>query len=151
MKNTKSAVYSISGICRLLKLSRGQFYILLRAGIFPPSLKDQRTGRSYYNEELKELCLNVKTTGISYDGTKFHLFYEPRKELGKSRKKRNADNTDYSEYIEILKQMGIQGVKSKDIDNAIRTVFPDGRPEDEGTLLRDLFKYFKNNIRTEEQ
>ncbi len=141
--NNKQAVYSISATCRLLKLSRGQFYLLQKAGIFPPSLKDNRTGRSYFNEELKNACIEIKTTGIGYNNQQ-HLFYEPRKEVGKPRRKRNNGNHKYSDVIEMLKQMGIPNVTAKEIDSALPKIYSDDVPEDHWVLLRDLFKYFKN-------
>jgi hypothetical protein len=141
--NNKQAVYSISATCRLLKLSRGQFYLLQKAGIFPPSLKDNRTDRSYFNEELKNVCLEIKRSGIGFNN-QYHLFYEPRKDVGKPRRKRNNDNHKYSDVIEMLKQMGIPNVTAKEINSALPNIYPDGVPEDQGILLRDLFKYFKN-------
>ncbi len=140
--NKKQAVYSISSICRLMKLSRAQFYNLQKYGIFPPPLKDERTGRSYYDEELKDLCLQVKSSGMSFDGKKFHLFYETRKAPGKSRQKKNGEN-NYAQMIEVLKQMGISDITIQDVIAAVPNLFPDEIP-DEGILLTELFKYFSN-------
>ena len=106
MDNTQF-IYSISATCRLLKLSRGQFYLLQKSGVFPPSLTDERTKRSYFSEELKDICLEIKKTGIGYHG-QYHLFYEPRKEPGKPRKRANSKNEKYEDVIEMLKQMGIE-------------------------------------------
>jgi len=125
-----------------MKLSRAQFYNLQKDCIFPPPLKDERTGRSYFDEELKDLCLQVKSTGMSYDGQKHHLFYEPRKCPGKSRKKTNGEN-NYSAIIETLKNMGISDIKIQDVISGVKILFPNEIP-DEGILLRELFKYFKN-------
>lgn len=142
--NNNQAVYSITKVCKILKLSRAQFYNLQKDGVFPPCLKHEKTNRSYMDENLKNQCLEIKKTGISFDGSKFHLFYEPRKETGKPRKKHNGTN-QYAVVIETLKQMGIKKISQDDINNAIAEIFPDEIPADEGVLIRELFKYFKNN------
>jgi hypothetical protein len=118
MDNYNQAIYSISSICRILKLSRGQFYILQKVGIFPSSLKDEKTKRSYYNEEMKTICLEIKKTGIGFNG-QYHLFYETRKEPGKPCKKRNGENGKYTDIIEMLKSMGISNITTKEIENAL--------------------------------
>ncbi len=144
MHTTKQSIYSISAICRLLKLSRGQFYNLQKKGIFPPSLKDERTGRSYFNEELKNICIEIKKTGVGYN-QQYHLFYETRKKPT-VRKHNNNIEDKYSDIIEMLKQMGLSGIFNEDISSALSQIYSDSNiPEDEGILVSELFKYFKNN------
>ena len=47
------AVCSVTEQCRALKLSHDQFYNLQNMGIFPKGLKDERTGRPYFDMKLQ--------------------------------------------------------------------------------------------------
>jgi hypothetical protein len=141
-KNTK-AVFSIRDICAALELSRARFYQLLNAGILPLPLYDLHTKRPFYNFELQEQCRQVKETCIGING-QYILFYTPRRRpqsnSGKSLKK--ADPV-YQEIIEMLSGMGLV-VSDKDVELAIKEVYPQGMQEqDQGLVVRELFRFLK--------
>ena len=139
-----SAIYSIKAVCKLLRLSRSQFWNLQKQGIFPVCLKDQTTGRHYFNEELKDVCVEVRKTGIGINGY-HHLFYDPRKPSCKPRKVKSQNNGEMSAYLEILKSMGLDGITAKEIELAIISMYQDDVPTEEGIMIRDLYRYFRNS------
>ena len=143
MKNN-TAIYSIKSVCKLLKLSRGQFWNLQKEGIFPECLTDSMTGRHYFNEELKDICLQVRKTGIGVNNC-FHLFYDPRQNTGKPRQSKPQNNTMVSAYLDTLRSMGIADITAKDINAALTTLYQDKIPAQEGVVVRDLYRYFRNS------
>jgi len=142
--NNNNAIYSIKAVCKLLKLSRGQFWNLQKKGIFPECLEDPVTGRHYFNEELKDICIEVRKTGIGVNNC-FHLFYDPRQNPGKPRHSKYSNNTTVSGYLDTLQSMGIADITIKDINAALQTLYPDESPSEEGVVVRDLYRYFRNS------
>lgn len=145
IQHTK-AVFSIKEICEILQLSRARYYQLLQAGMLPQPLYDIHTKRPFYNLELQAQCRQVKETCVGMNG-QYILFYTPRKKLqsnaGKALKK---NGTFHQEIIDILFEMGLD-VSGKDVESAMKTVFPQGIQDgqDPTLIAREIFRYFKRN------
>ncbi len=141
--NNFKAVCSVTELCRNLKLSRAQFYNLQNMGVFPKGLKDERTGRPYFDTDLQRACLQIRSSGMAHNGQPY-LFYSPRTNPGKPRSKRDKSvNNKYKDYASTLEQMGLEA-SVEQISNALVELYPDGSGNiDEGVVIRELFRHLK--------
>jgi hypothetical protein len=99
---TYKTVCSVTELCKDLGISRAQFYNLQNMKVFPKGLKDERTGRPYFNVELQISCHQTRSTGIGHNGQPY-LFYSPRTNPGKPRTKVSKPvNGKYKEYASTL-------------------------------------------------
>lgn len=146
MSNLKPII-SVIEMAKSVGLSRARFYQLLEQGIFPQPLYCIRTKRPFFNIELQQACHDVKNTGIGFNN-QFILFYSPRKNNSNniSPKRKTRTNNKYDELSETLTQMGLNNINSLKIEGAINEIYPDEIPNDEGVILRELFRYFKDNL-----
>jgi len=142
-KNYKS-VCSVTDLAKQLSLSRSRFYQLQKQGIFPASLRDQRTGRPFFDDQLQKTCIEVRKTGVGVNGQCI-LFYNPRtRPNNKYTRKIAQENNRHSDITSALNQMGLS-VSTTDVSKAIISLYPQGLPKekDQGTVIRELFRYFK--------
>ena len=141
-KNFK-AVCSVTCLCKDLELSRAQFYNLQNMGVFPKGLKDERTGRPYFDVELQQICHQIRSTGIGHNGQPY-LFYSPRINPGRPRSKGGKTvNGKHKDYAETLHQMGLEA-SVEQVSKAISVVYPDGTDGiDDGVVIRELFRHLK--------
>ena len=138
-------VCSVTELCKDLEISRAQFYNLQNMEVFPKGLKDERTGRPYFNVELQRACHQTRSTGIGYNGQPY-LFYSPRTNPGKPRSKVSKSvNGKYKEYASTLEQMGLS-VSVEQISKALSELYQDGSDcIDEGIVTRELFRHLKGS------
>jgi hypothetical protein len=148
-------VCSVSELAKALKLSRGRFYQLIERGAFPPPIYDLKTRRPYYTLELQQICHEVRSTNIGYDGRPI-LFYTPRrkKETSESpafsaeKRKKAVSNPQYQELADALANMGLSNVNSQQIQDALTVLFPGQNVNalDHGLVIRQLFRHFKMRV-----
>ena len=145
---------SVSDLARKVELSRARFYNLVNNNIFPYPVYDIKTRRPFYPQHLQEICLKIKRTHISLEGNPV-LFYSARKNNSAKKQKLASNGSDkitkkhniqYQELTETLKQMGLKNIDYTQVDSAVNELYPDELPEDEGEILRDLFRYFKQKL-----
>ena len=143
MSNLKPII-SISDTCKLLEMSRARFYQLLYIGIFPQPLYHIRTRRPFYDIRLQQRLLEIRETGIGYNG-EYILFYSPRKKDAQSVKRKNSKTTNpiYKEYVDTLNSVGLE-CSVKDISKAVLKLYPDGIEGAEGVVIRELFRFLKS-------
>jgi len=146
MSNLKPII-SISEMCKILNLSRGRFYQLLKSGFFPKTLTDDRSKRPYYNQELQEKCLECRQSGIGVNGS-YMLFYSPRKNENisdlKSRKKKI--DPALKELTDTLKTMGIETTVEQ-VQKSLSELYPSGTEKvEQGVVIRELFRYLKSQM-----
>ena len=99
-----------------------------------------RTRKPYFDKNLQKQCLQVRQTGIGFNNHPI-LFNAPRQSQP-SIKRPKVDNK-LKDLAQTLKQMGIQANHTQ-LHQAIQSLYPDGLSQiDEGVVIRDLFKYFK--------
>lgn len=141
-KNFK-AICSVTALCKDLGLSRAQFYNLQNMGVFPKGLKDERTGRPYFDTELQRNCHQIRSSGIGHNGQPY-LFYSPRTNPGKPRSKGDKSiNSKYKDIASTLEQMGLS-VSVEQVSEAMSEVYPDGSDSiDDGVVIRELFRFLK--------
>lgn len=102
---TKSAV-SVTEMARMVGLSRGRFYQLVRRGTFPPADQDAVTGRPCYFEEKQRQVLEVRRRNCGVDGSPI-LFYSRRRDLGQTKapprpSKPKVQVSNYADVIDYL-------------------------------------------------
>jgi hypothetical protein len=145
--NLKQAC-SVIEMIRTLEISRARFYQLIERGIFPSPIYDLRTKRPFYNVELQQVCLEVKESNIGFNG-QYVLFYSPRKNSAviKSSKKSASNDEPFVELTDTLKRMGLDLDVNK-VKKAMAELYPNGTDGsvDQGVIIRDLFRYFKNGV-----
>ena len=141
LDNDLRAVCSVTELTKKLGLSRARFYQLQKMGIFPMPLYCTRTKRPFYPLELQQKCIDIRKTGIGFNG-QATIFYASRKNI--SQKSPGQLDHQYEELADILSQMGLNVTCNK-VRKAIKALYPTGLAQcsDEGMVIRDLFRYFK--------
>src|SRR5271156_6193222 len=71
------AVVSVAEMARMCGLSRARFYQLVEAGVFSPPLYRIDTKRPFFNQEMQEVCLEVRRKNCGINGRPV-LFYARR-------------------------------------------------------------------------
>ncbi len=145
------SVCSVSELAKLLNLSRARFYQLINLGKFPSPVYNIHTKRPCYTQELQEICLRIRRTNIAFDNTPI-MFYSPRKKkilppkisAPKITDKSIEPNSQYEDFVENLNEMGLTGINYEQVETSIKEKYPNGLPDDEGTILRDLFNHFRH-------
>lgn len=135
---------SVSSLCRLLNMSRSQFYLHVSRGTFHAPLRLTTTGRPYFTASMAEEILNVRETGIGVNG-EYVLFYERRDEKPKPSKKMPTPN--HAELIESLEQLGLRDLSNEKVEAALASTFPGGvSGEEPGIVLRRVFVTLKRLV-----
>lgn len=139
-----SSVITVTAMAKKVGLSRARFYQLQREGFFPAPLYCLRSHRPYFDVQLQQQCVEVKSSGIGVNNCPI-IFYSPRQNNVTTTLKKKASQNTYPKIRETLKQMGIV-VSAKEVSDALSQVCPGGISEstDKGEVVRDLFKFFKN-------
>ena len=136
-------IVSITEIAQMLQLSRARFYQLLEQGFFHKPKYDDRSKRPYYDLALQQKCLEYRQSGIGSDGS-FMLFYSPRKKENVSDLKRKRIDPVVKELTETLETMGLE-TTAKQVQQGLIEIYPDGIGEEEqGLVVRGLFRYLKS-------
>jgi hypothetical protein len=139
------AVYSIRDTCEALQLSRARFYQLLKAGILPQPMYDDRSKRPFYTLELYEKCCQVKETCTGINN-QYILFYTPRQKpqsnAGRSLKKKESEHQD---IVETLIGMGLD-VSKRDVNAAVRELYPNGIEGHQGLVIREIYRFLKKKM-----
>ena len=146
MSNLKPII-SISEMCKILNLSRGRFYQLLKSGFFPKTLTDDRSKRPYFNQELQGKCIECRQSGIGVNGS-YMLFYSPRKSETVSEMKRGKQKIDpaLKELTDTLKTMGLETTVEQ-VQKYLLEIYPSGVDKiEQGVVIRELFRFLKSQM-----
>ena len=149
MERTLPEIISINQLCSLMGISRSRYYQILSEGlILPPTHSDSK--RPYFTREMALRNLAVKKNNFGVNG-KICLFYNvrdspisssknnsPKKE---NKKKTTDKNTD---MIEGLSCLGLNDIKSSQIEVALKKSFPSGTDYvEEGEILKQVYCQIK--------
>ena len=138
-ENPLKAAVSVSEVCRQLGMSRSQFYLHISRGTFHAPLRLPSNQRPYFTASMVKDIVQARETGVGVNG-EYVLFYE-RLTVPKSEAKQ-----DRSSLIEGLKNLGLIGVTSQQIEAALSFCFPKGsRGHDESDVLRTVFRHLKRS------
>jgi len=147
------SVATVRDVARMVALSPSRFYQLQQAGIFPPPLYDIATRRPFYNEEQQRACLEVRRRNCGING-KPVLFYARRLDgvAVKSSSRRNVlkktNSREHDEIIAGLKSLGLTGITTQAVQEAVRKSFPGGTTKvDPAEVIRNVFLRLKHQDR----
>ena len=135
------AVVSVSGLCRLLKMSRSQFYVHAKRGTFHAPLYLATTNRPFFTAAMVEDNVRARETGVGVNG-EYVLFYE---RLPTDQKPEvEPPKTNHASLLEGLASFGLKEVTKAQLEGAMKTCFPAGtNGEDEVAVLRAVFRHLK--------
>ena len=135
------AAMSVSSQCRLLKMSRSQFYWHVKRGTFHAPLYLASNKRPYFTASMVEDNLRARETGVSVNGN-FVIFYERQPTATKTEAKKPKVN--HTVMLEKLHASNLKGVTSEQVEAALAATYPNGtNGQDEDTVLRAVLKYLK--------
>ena len=141
-ENPLKAAVSVSAMCRLLKMSRSQFYWHVKRGTFNAPLK-LPNGRPYFTASMVEDNLRARETGVGVNG-EYVIFYERLPTATKTTEKKGKP--DHSTLIDGLKALGLTTVTSEQVEAAVAACFLNGSPgQDEANVLRTVFRHLKRS------
>ena len=145
-------VLTVADMARALHLSRSRLYSLIDDGVFPMPLYLIKTRRPFYDETLRDQCLEIRRTGLGANGQPV-FFYPKRVGLPASarsssaRKKKAAKPTVdplVARLIEMLKGLGINDPKPQSVSSALMDCFPEGVDSHaEGELVAAVFRHLR--------
>ncbi len=136
------AVVSVSQQCRLLQMSRSQFYWHVKKGTFHAPLR-LANNRPYFTASMVEDNVKVRETGIGVTG-EYVIFYErqPKDDTLPARKPRSS----HPALIEGLKSLGLTAITREQVEAALTACFPRGSDsQDETAILRTVFRHLKRS------
>ncbi len=138
--SVKAAV-SVSSQCRLLKMSRSQFYWHVKRGTFHAPLYLASNKRPYFTASMVEDNLRAKETGIAVSG-EFVIFYERLATSTKAESKKPKAN--HIVLLEGLRASGLKEVTAEQVEAALVTCFPTGTTgKDDNAVLTVVFRHLK--------
>ena len=141
----KTAV-TVSEMARMCGLSRARFYQLIGSA-FPYPLYSVSTRRPFFDQELQNVCLEVRRKNCGIDGKPI-LFYSRRLDLPAQKKQIRSFGSApsrkpisrFRSLIVGLAGLGLSGITDQQIGAALGRLFPNGASDvDEATQLRSLF------------
>ena len=115
---------SIVEMARMVGLSRARFYQLVGT-TFPHPIYDVASRRPFYNEELQQVCLDVRKRNCGIDGKPL-LFYSRRlSTTPRKLTKRSPSKSPNKHLVAGLTALGLDAT-AKQVESAIATLYPDG-------------------------
>jgi len=149
---SRRVVLTISDTARLVGLSRSRFYALMQQGVFPMPLYLISTRRPFFDERLRDQCLEVRRTSLGINNQPI-LFYPRRAGLPTTRsskssfrgkKKSTAINPRVLRLIELLKGLGVESPSQQSVTAALSDCFPNGADDKaDHELVGPVFRHLK--------
>jgi hypothetical protein len=144
MDNSK-AVVSISEMARLVGLSRARFYQLIGT-TFPWPIYDIASRRPFYNEELQQVCLEVRRRNFGIDG-KPVLFYSRRvggTPAPRPKKAKPPKDGRHDDLLDGIRSLGLTMVTTVQVAEAVKELYPKGVDgTNPGEVIRALFLHLR--------
>ena len=144
-KNDLESVCSVTEMARAVDLSRARFNQLIQAGVFSPPVYDIHTRRPMYQLLLQRMCLQVRATGIGFNGRPIR-FNTPRKARQIRPDCRKAGG--HRDLADILHALGVRAAE-RDVAEAVRILYPKGLPQGtiEAPVIRSVLRYLQGNCK----
>jgi len=140
---------SVSEMARAVSLSRARLYQLVIGGGFPPPIYDVATRRPFYNEELQQVCLEVRRRNFGING-KAILFYSPRQQIKPTAARRSVKraatpvNNQHDDLLDGLRGLGLVTITAAQVAAVIKEIYPAGvKDVNQGEVLRALFLHVR--------
>ena len=145
-------ILTVSDMARVLNLSRSRFYSLVEAGVFPMPLYLVKTQRPFYDETLRDQCLEIRRKGLGANGQPVFFYPKrvgpPASARSSSARKKKATKPVVDPLIErligLLKGLGIENLMPEAISTALSDCFLDGVGDrSEGELVAEVFRHLR--------
>ena len=142
------AAVTVSEMARMVGLGRARFYQLIGSA-FPFPVYNVSNHRPVYVQELQEICLEVRRSGLGFDGqpvvfnTKRH---RPSEKLRPPRKtgEQVPSGGRHDHLLSSLRALGLTSITNEQVDAALKTLLPDGVDgKDQGQIIRTLFLHLR--------
>ncbi len=141
-ENPLKAAVSVSAMCRLLKISRSQFYWHVKRGTCHAPLK-LPNGRPYFTAAMVEDNLRARESGVTVSG-EYVIFYERQPASTKIEIKKFKN--DLTALLEGLKALGLSTLAKDQVESALATCFPEGTSgHDDNVVLKRVFRHLKSS------
>ncbi len=141
--NQVKAAITVSEMCSILGMSRPQFYEHVKRGTFHQPMR-LSNGRPFFNASQVEDNIKAKELGVGVNG-EYVLFYT-RSKSPKERPTESSQKLDLNELISGLQSLGLSGLTSKQVTDAVSVCFPKGTETvDENDILRTVFRHLKRS------
>ena len=142
-ENPMKAAVSVSLLCRLLKMSRSQFYFHVKRGTFYAPLRLPSNQRPFYTASMVEDIIKARETGVGVNG-EYVIFYE-RQPPG-TKVELIKPKADHSGLLEGLALLGLHSVTQEQVEAALAVCYPKGTTgHDEANVLRTIFRHLKRS------
>lgn len=143
LENPMKAAISVSSLCRLLNISRSQYYFHAKRGTFHSPLYLASNNRPYFTASMVEDNLKARETGVGVNG-EYVIFYE-RREVG-AKNEPAKPTIDYASLVDGLRTLGLNAVKTDQVEAAVKSSFPGGTEgQEESNILRAVFRFLKRS------
>jgi len=142
-ENPMKAAISVSSLCRLLRMSRSQFYFHVKKGTFHVPLRLPSNNRPYYTASMVEDIIKARETGLGVNG-EFVIWYERQPPYTKAEPR--MPRPDHSGLLEGLALLGLNNVTEEQVEAALALCFRKGATGlDEASVLRTIFRHLKRS------
>ncbi len=130
---------SIAETARLIKMSRSRFHQLI-GSVFPEPRRDAN-GRPYFDREQQMLVVEIRlrNTGINGQPILFRATGSRTSSAPRRPKATSRTEQDHRDVLLAVRELGLTQATSKDVDECVRSLFPDGQWPDHGDLIRRVF------------
>lgn len=137
------AAVSVSSQCRLLKMSRSQFYWHVKRGTFHAPLYLTLNHRPYFTASMVDDNQRARESGVGVNG-EYVIFYE--RQPTDTRSEGKKPRSDHSGLLEGLRTLGLSGVTNEQLEMTLKDCFPTGTSgHDEAHILRIVFRHLKRS------
>lgn len=142
-ESSPKAALSVAAMCRLLKMSRSQFYWHAKRGTFHAPLYLESNKRPYYTASMAEENLLVRQSGVGVNN-EYVIFYE-RQPIGTNAEGKKP-KASHSALLEGLKASGLKTVTSEHVEAALAACFPNGtNGQDDNMILTMVFRQLRRS------
>ena len=148
----RRVVLTISDTARLVGLSRSRFYALMQQGVFPMPIYLIATKRPFYDERLRDECVEIRRTGLGANDQPI-LFYPRRagppttrssKSSLRGKKKTPTIKPRVLRLIELLRGLGVESPSPQSVTAALSACFPSGADDKaDHELVGPVFRHLK--------
>lgn len=143
LENPMKAAISVSSLCRLMNMSRSQYYFHAKRGTFHSPLYLASNNRPYFTASMVEDNLKARETGVGVNG-EYVIFYERRDAAAKDEPTKPV--IDVESLVDGLKTLGLNAVTAAQVEAAVKASFPNGAEgQEESNILRTVFRFLKRS------
>jgi predicted DNA-binding transcriptional regulator AlpA len=145
MSETPKVAVTVAEMARMCGLGRSRFYQLVGTA-FPFPVYAVSTRRPFYNQEMQQVCLEVRRRNCGIDGRPILFYAKPinRKPSAKKTTSKVVPVPGQGELIEGLRALGMNATASQ-VTSAISTLYPSGtNGVDPSSILRSVFIHLQS-------